>query len=75
MLGRRGIAIADHDGPEAIRRRAQREFPQATADIQRFVSDYERLRFGPGGTDASALRQMRASFSAIARATAARRRR
>lgn len=76
LLQRRGVVIADHEGPEAVRHRALREFPAATDDIDGFVSDYERLRFGPGaGASAAALRGMRTRLSAIARATAAGRRR
>jgi transglutaminase-like putative cysteine protease len=75
MLARRGLAIADHEGPEAIRRRAMREFPDASTDIQRFVSVYEQLRFGPAAASPVALAGMRALLSAIARATAAGRRR
>ena len=48
VLQRRGVQVADHDGPEAIRRRAQQRLPEAADDIERFAGDYARLRFGGG---------------------------
>jgi hypothetical protein len=76
VLQRRGVAIAAHDGPDAIRRRAQRQLPEAAGDIATFAGEYARLRYGGGNpADARALRAMQARLSAIARATAARRRR
>jgi transglutaminase-like putative cysteine protease len=75
LLARRGLDIAGHDGPEAIRRRAQRAWPQASQDIERFTSDYTKLRFGRDGAAAApgVLPELRGTLNAIARATAARR--
>jgi len=75
LLGRHGIAVADHDGPDAIRRRAQRELPQAAGDIDVFAAEYARLRYGGGEADAPAIAAMKGRLSAIARATTAARRR
>ncbi|HWL61856.1 MAG TPA: DUF3488 and transglutaminase-like domain-containing protein [Steroidobacteraceae bacterium] len=46
LLARRGLPVAGHEGPEAIRRRAQRAFPSACAQIEEFTRLYARLRFG-----------------------------
>lgn len=75
LLGRLGIAIAPHEGPEAIRRRARRLLPEAARQIDELAGGYARARFGPGPEDPRALRLLAARLSAIARATAARRRR
>jgi transglutaminase-like putative cysteine protease len=76
VLRRRGIAVADHEGPEAIRRRAQRQLPEAAGDIDVFAAEYARLRYGGGNAaDAHALAALQTRLSAIARATRARRRR
>jgi transglutaminase-like putative cysteine protease len=48
LLERRGLAVAAHEGPEAIRRRAQRAFPAASAPIDGFIRLYARVRFGAG---------------------------
>jgi hypothetical protein len=70
LLQQRGVAIADHDGPEAIRQRAQQQIPEAAGAIDLFASDYERLRFGGGDSgDAQALAALRTRLGAIARAT------
>jgi hypothetical protein len=75
LLRRRDIAVADHDGPEAIRRRAQQRLPEAAGDIGAFTAEYARLRYGGGNpAEPRALRAMQVKLSAIARATAARRR-
>lgn len=50
LLARRGLPVAAHEGPEAIRRRAQRAFPPASAPIEIFTRLYARLRFGTEGT-------------------------
>ena len=76
LLQRRGVAVADHDGPDAIRRRAQHGLPEAAGDIDVFAAGYARLRYGGGNAaDARALAALKARLSAIARATRARRRR
>jgi protein-glutamine gamma-glutamyltransferase len=77
LLSRRGVDVAAHDGPDAVRRQAQRELPEAAADIEGFVRDYAQLRFGrqAGAGDERALRGLNARLRAIARATATRRRR
>lgn len=76
MLRRRGITVADHDGPDAIRQRARRLLPEAAGDIDVFAAGYARLRYGDGNAaDARALDALRVKLSAIARATRARRRR
>ncbi len=79
LLQRRGMAIAGHDGPEAIRRRAQQLLPEAAADIEQFTREYALLRFGAGASanrrlDGQALRPLNARLAGIARSTAARRR-
>jgi transglutaminase-like putative cysteine protease len=75
LLSRRGVAVAAHDGPDAVRRHAQREFPEAAAEIDRFTRDYAQLRYGRGAApDDAALRGLNARLRAIARATAAHRR-
>lgn len=77
LLQRRGLHIAAHEGPEGIRRRAQRQWPAAADAIGHLTRSYENLRFGPGGmaAAAAAMPQLRHEFRAIARATATRRRR
>jgi transglutaminase-like putative cysteine protease len=76
MLRRRGVEVADHDGPDAIRHRARAQLPQAAGEIDLFAAEYMRLRFGGGDTtDARALSLLKARLSSIARATAAHRRR
>lgn len=75
LLRRRGIAVADHDGPEAIRRRAKRELPQAAGDIDVFAAEYARLRYGGGDATDVSLAVMKNRLNAIARATRAARRR
>ncbi len=75
VLDRRGVPIASHDGPEAVRRRAQQLLPEAAEDIGRFAADYERLRFGGDNpVDARALAALKARLGSISRATASRRR-
>jgi transglutaminase-like putative cysteine protease len=76
LLARRGLAVAGHEGPEGVRRRAQRAWPEASGLIGEFTRGYERLRFGApaaAGMDA-AMGILRTQLRAIARATAARRR-
>jgi transglutaminase-like putative cysteine protease len=76
LLQRRGLAIAAHDGPEAIRRRAQQLLPEAANDIEQFTREYALLRFGAGAhrrLDGRALRPLNARLAGIARSTAARR--
>jgi transglutaminase-like putative cysteine protease len=46
LLQRRGLPIADHEGPEAIRHRAMRAWPEAGDAIERLTRGYEALRFG-----------------------------
>jgi hypothetical protein len=46
LLQRRGLSIADHEGPEAIRHRAVRAWPEAGDAIERLTRGYEALRFG-----------------------------
>lgn len=46
LLQRRGLAIADHEGPEAIRHRAMRAWPEAGEAIEHLTRGYEALRFG-----------------------------
>lgn len=46
LLAKRGLPIASHEGPEAIRRRAQGAWPAAAGQIDRFTRGYEALRFG-----------------------------
>jgi transglutaminase-like putative cysteine protease len=75
LLRRRGVEVADHDGPDAIRRRAQQQLPEAADNIDRLAVDYARLRFGGGNPDdARELAALKARLSAISRATASRRR-
>jgi transglutaminase-like putative cysteine protease len=75
LLRRRDVAVAAHDGPDAIRRRAQQQLPEAAGEIGAFTAEYTRLRYGGGNAeDARALQALKARLSAIARATAAHRR-
>lgn len=72
LLARRGLAVADHDGPEALRQRAQRQWPSAAAEIDAFTRSYEQLRFGRGdAADPATLRQLERRLRAISRAVAA----
>jgi transglutaminase-like putative cysteine protease len=69
LLLRRGVPVAAHDGPDAIRRRAQRELPQAAGEIDLFAAEYARLRYGGGdATDARALTALQGRLGAIRRA-------
>ncbi len=49
LLAQHGLPVGAHEGPEAIRRRAQRAFPAAGHAIEDFTRLYARLRFGPAG--------------------------
>jgi transglutaminase-like putative cysteine protease len=76
LLARRGLHIAAHEGPEGIRRRAQREWPAAADAIGQLTHGYAALRFGPDAANArETLPQLRRQLKAIARATAVPRRR
>jgi transglutaminase-like putative cysteine protease len=72
LLEKRGLDIADHEGPEAIRRRAQRAWPEAADAVKEFTRDYTRLRFGrqQAGAETHALPRLRRQLRVIARATA-----
>lgn len=72
LLARRGLAVADHDGPEALRRRASARWPAAGADIEAFTRGYAELRFGRGGMEhgGRTLRELRRRLRAIDGATA-----
>ncbi|MET0282652.1 MAG: DUF3488 and transglutaminase-like domain-containing protein [Steroidobacteraceae bacterium] len=75
LLSRRGVAVAAHDGPEAVRLRARAALPEAAAAIDDFTRCYAQQRFGR--TDApppAATRVLNSRLRVIARATAARRR-
>jgi hypothetical protein len=68
--------VADHDGPDAIRRHAQRKLPEVASDIERIAGDYARLRFGGGNPDdARELAALKERIRAISRATGSRRQR
>ncbi len=54
LLERRDLPVAAHEGPEAIRHRAQRAFPAASAPIGTFVRLYASVRFGAGETPGDA---------------------
>lgn len=77
LLARRGLPVAGHEGPETIRRRAQRAFPAASASIESFTRLYAQQRFGPvqpaAGTrpHAQLARQLRVLERAIAGMNAA----
>lgn len=77
VLARRGMPVAPHEGPEAIRRRAQRAFPAASEPIDHFTRRYVRLRFGPlesaaaNGQHAQLVGQLRVLERAIAGMNAA----
>jgi hypothetical protein len=75
LLSRRGMAIAHHEGPDAIRRRAQEMWPAASEAIDHFTRDYAQLRFGPVQKDAATadLRRMNQHLRVIARTSAMRR--
>jgi hypothetical protein len=76
VLRRRGVEVMDHDGPVAIRQRAQRQLPEAAGDIDLFAADYMRLRFGGGDPDdMQGLAKLKARLAEISRATRSRRRR
>ncbi len=71
LLQRRGVTVADHDGPDAIRRRARLQLPQAAGEIDLFAKEYARLRYGGGNArDRHALALLRSKLSAIARLAA-----
>jgi transglutaminase-like putative cysteine protease len=76
LLARRGLAIAPHEGPEGIRRRAQQEWPAAADAIGQLTRGYTAQRFGPvaSRTAAAALPELRQLLKVIARATAGPRR-
>ncbi|MDQ2639646.1 MAG: transglutaminase domain-containing protein, partial [Pseudomonadota bacterium] len=69
LLGRRGLPVAAHEGPEAIRRRAQRAWPGAATRIGDFTRAYAQLRFGGGaaGDVATALPRLRKDLAEINR--------
>jgi len=69
LLRKRDIAVADHDGPEAIRRRAQQHLPEAAGEIGSFAADYSRMRYGGGNAaDARELGALERKLGAIRRA-------
>jgi transglutaminase-like putative cysteine protease len=71
LLARRGIAVADHEGPEAIRRRARRAWPAASGPIDEFTRSYEQQRFGaPQIATPQRLPELRRQLAAVDRATA-----
>lgn len=76
LLAKRGVPIAPHAGPDAVRHQAIRALPAASREIEAWSREYQRLRFGrgeapPGGQALAGLRQR---LQAVARATATRRR-
>jgi transglutaminase-like putative cysteine protease len=77
LLGRHGVPVAAHDGPEAIRLRARAALPEAAEAIDGFTAGYTRLRYGRGASPRQdvALRALGLRLRSIATATAARRRR
>jgi transglutaminase-like putative cysteine protease len=70
VLARRGLPVAAHDGPESIRRRAQRRWPAAADGIARLTRRYEMLRFGPAsaGSNEGGLAELRRHVSDVSRA-------
>lgn len=68
LLARRGLPVAAHEGPESIRRRAQRQWPAAVEAIERLTRHYEALRFGPANAASTqaALADMRLQVRDIA---------
>ena len=76
LLQRRGIPVAPHEPPDAIRIRAAQAMPAAAPDIQEFAHRYLQLRFGrkAGAPDPAELAVLRKLLRRIARATAADRR-
>jgi hypothetical protein len=69
LLQRRGHSIADHEGPEAIRQRAMRSWPEAGEAIEQLTRGYEALRFGntDPATRESALSELRHQLRLVAR--------
>jgi transglutaminase-like putative cysteine protease len=67
LLGRHGLPIAAHEGPQAIRLRALRTWPGADRHILAFTQAYERLRFGRDA-DPVLLQSMRQELRALAQA-------
>ncbi len=74
LMGRRGLAIAAHEGSRSIAARAARHLPAAAAGINSFADRYEQLRFGRVTGSERELTALRVQLRQIARATAAGRR-
>jgi transglutaminase-like putative cysteine protease len=70
LLGARGLNIAAHEGPRAVAMRAGQHLPAAAAEIGRFATEYERLRFGSHAPTDAAISSLREQLRRIARATA-----
>jgi hypothetical protein len=81
LLLRRGIAVAAHEPPRAIARKAAAKFPQVAAQVNDFTEQYLALRYGAGagalaskgGASKDQISEMRALLRRIARGTAAHR--
>lgn len=74
LLEKRGLPVAAHEGPEAIRRRAQRAWPEAASHIGEFTRGYAQLRFGriTTGKTTVVLLDLRRKLAEIDRIIAAR---
>jgi len=67
LLGRNGLAVAAHEGPQSIRHRALRAWPEAERHITAFTLAYEQLRFGRKA-DPGMVQSMQKELRELARA-------
>jgi transglutaminase-like putative cysteine protease len=68
VLAHHGLAIAEHEGPEAVRRRATQAWPAAGSAIERFTRGYEMLRFGRGPASGHELASLRVALREVRQA-------
>jgi protein-glutamine gamma-glutamyltransferase len=79
LLLRRGLAVAAHEPPRAIARKAAARFPQVAGQVNDFTEQYLALRYGAsalaskGAASKDQVSEMRALLRRIARGTAAHR--
>jgi transglutaminase-like putative cysteine protease len=76
LLRRRGLTVSQHEGPQAIARRAATHLPALSQPIRSFADNYMRWRFSAaaGVPPANVLRSMRRELRQMARASRAARR-
>ena len=69
LLQRRGLVIAAHEGPRAIARRAEQQFPALASHIGAFTEGYMQGRFGADSPAPAALSAMRRQLHSMTRAS------